>query len=148
MIRWVLVVLGLLATGWAVETWEVVRVGRVDYVSLDSFAKFYGFKVPHEIENNRPFELISSAGSLQLTLDSREMRWKGARYWLSHSVRKESEVVLIPRVDLVKTFDPLLRPNGEIPRRPLQGVVIPSLPLKWQGLQTASVTFQQQAGLS
>ena len=124
MIRWGLVILGLLVTGWAVETWEVVRVGRVDYVSLDSFAKFYGFKVPQEFEKNRPFELISSAGSLQLTLDSREMRWKGARYWLSHSVRQESEVVLIPRVDLVKTFDPLLRPNGEIPRRPLQGVVI------------------------
>ena len=124
MIRWGLVILGLLVTAWAVETWEVVRVGRVDYVSLDSFAKFYGFKVPQEFEKNRPFELISSAGSLQLTLDSREMRWKGARYWLSHSVRQESEVVLIPRVDLVKTFDPLLRPNGEIPRRPLQGVVI------------------------
>ena len=124
MIRWGLVILGLLVTAWAVETWEVVRVGRVDYVSLDSFAKFYGFKVPQEFEKNRPFELVSSAGSLQLTLDSREMRWKGARYWLSHSVRQESEVVLIPRVDLVKTFDPLLRPNGEIPRRPLQGVVI------------------------
>ncbi len=124
MIRWGLVVLGLLVTAWAVETWEVVRVGRVDYVSLDSFAKFYGFKVPQEIEGKRPFELSSAGGTLQLTLDSREMRWKGARYWLSHSVRKESEVVLIPRVDLVKTFDPLLRPNGEIPRRPLQGVVI------------------------
>jgi len=124
VIRWGLVILGLLVTAWAVETWEVVRVGRVDYVSLDSFAKFYGFKVPQEIEGRRPFELSSAGGTLQLTLDSREMRWKGARYWLSHSVRKESEVVLIPRVDLVKTFDPLLRPNGEIPRRPLQGVVI------------------------
>jgi len=124
VIRWGLVILGLLVTGWAVETWEVVRVGRVDYVSLDSFAKFYGFKVPQAIEGKRPFELSSAGGTLQLTLDSREMRWKGARYWLSHSVRKESEVVLIPRVDLVKTFDPLLRPNGEIPRRPLLGVVI------------------------
>ncbi|NCZ52383.1 MAG: N-acetylmuramoyl-L-alanine amidase [Verrucomicrobia bacterium] len=124
MIRWGLFILGLLATAWAVETWEVVRVGRVDYVSLDSFAKFYGFKVPQEIEGNHPFELSSAGGALQLTLDSREMRWKGVRYWLSHSVRKESEVVLIPRVDLVKTFDPLLRPNGEIPRRPLQGVVV------------------------
>ena len=111
MIRWGLFILGLLATAWAVETWEVVRVGRVDYVSLDSFAKFYGFKVPQEIEGNHPFELSSAGGALQLTLDSREMRWKGVRYWLSHSVRKESEVVLIPRVDLVKTFDPLLRPE-------------------------------------
>ena len=124
MIRWVGLVVALLATAWAVEMWDVVRVGRVDYVSLDSFAKFYGCKVPQEIEANRPFELSLPGGTLQLTVDSREMRWKGARYWLSHSVRRENEVVLIPRVDLVKTFDPLLRPNGEIPRRPLQGVVV------------------------
>jgi len=25
---------------------------------------------------------------------------------------------------LVKTFDPLLRPNAEIPKRPVQGVVV------------------------
>jgi N-acetylmuramoyl-L-alanine amidase len=52
------------------------------------------------------------------------MKWKGSRYWLSHSLRRESDVVLVPRVDLVKTFDPLLRPNAEIAKRPVQGVVI------------------------
>lgn len=115
--------------GWAVlgqggQTWEIVRVGRVDYVSLSSFAKFYGFEVPAEIEPNRPFAMSSPQGNLTMTLDSREMRWKGVRYWLSHSLRREREVVLVPRVDLIKTFDPLLRPNVEIPKRPLQGVVI------------------------
>ncbi len=115
--------------GWpgvvqAVQTWEIVRVGRVDYVSLDSFAKFYGFKMPEEIEVNRPFVMSSAFGNLTMTLDSREMKWKGARYWLSHSLRRESDIVLMPRVDLVKTFDPLLRPNAEIAKRPVQGVVI------------------------
>ena len=108
----------------AEETWQVVRVGRVDYVSLESFAKFYGFKIPDQIEPNQPFVLSSSFGNLTMTLDSRELKWKGARYWLSHSLRRESDVVLVPRVDLVKTFDPLLRPNAEIPKRPVQGVVV------------------------
>lgn len=108
----------------AEETWQVVRVGRVDYVSLDSFAKFYGFKIPEQIEPNQPFVLKSSFGNLTMTLDSRELKWKGSRYWLSHSLRRESDVVLVPRVDLVKTFDPLLRPNAEIPKRPVQGVVV------------------------
>ena len=68
----------------AEETWQVVRVGRVDYVSLDSFAKFYGFKIPGQIEPNQPFVLSSSFGNLTMTLDSRELKWKGSRYWLSH----------------------------------------------------------------
>ena len=115
--------------GWAgslqaQQVWEIVRVGRVDYVSLDSFAKFYGFKMPEEIEPNRPFVMNSAFGNLTMTLDSRELKWKGTRYWLSHSLRRESDVVLVPRVDLVKTFDPLLRPNAETAKRPVQGVVI------------------------
>ncbi|MCX6934643.1 MAG: N-acetylmuramoyl-L-alanine amidase [Verrucomicrobia bacterium] len=124
MIRWALLGLGLTASLMASETWEVVRVGRVDYVSLESFVKFYGLRAPVEIESNRPFDLASPSGSLQLAVDSREMRWKGVRYWLSHSVRQAEGMILIPRVDLVKTFDPLLRPNVEIPKRPLQGVVV------------------------
>ena len=111
--------------GWAgslqaQQVWEIVRVGRVDYVSLDSFAQFYGFKMPEEIEPNRPFVMSSAFGNLTMTLDSRELKWKGSRYWLSHSLRRESDVVLVPRVDLVKTFDPLLRPNAEIAKRPVK----------------------------
>jgi len=124
MIRSLVFLIGMTVALQASETWEKVKVGRVEYVSLDSFAKFYGFKIPELIENNRPFDLTSPMGSMQLTLDSREMRWKGSRYWLSHSLRQDDGKILIPKVDLVKTFDPLLRPNVEVPRRPVQGVVV------------------------
>lgn len=106
------------------DPWDVVRVGRVDYVTLTSFLKFYGMKGPGEIDPQRSFDLTGPAGSMNLSVDSREMRWKGARYWLSHAVRQVDGVTLIPRVDLVKTFDPLLRPNVEIPKQPLVGVVV------------------------
>ncbi|NBV84293.1 hypothetical protein EBR57_09285, partial [bacterium] len=104
--------LGLLAQSRAEETWDVVRVGRVDYVTLASFLKFYGLKGPEEVNPQRSFDLTGSSGSMNLSVDSREMRWKGARYWLSHPVRQVNGVTLLPRVDLVKTFDPLLRPNA------------------------------------
>ena len=109
---------------WANENWEVARIGPVDYVTLDSFKKFYGLKGPEVIDPERSFDLSSPQGSMNLKVDSRELRWKGARYWLSHAVRQAEGVTLIPKVDLLKTFDPLLRPNVEIPKRPLQGVVV------------------------
>jgi len=99
-------------------------MGRVDYVTLDSFQRFYGLKGPVEIDPGRSFDLTSPQGSMNLKVDSREMRWKGARYWLSHAVRQADGVTLIPKVDLLKTFDPLLRPNVEIPKRPVLGVVV------------------------
>ena len=117
-------VLGFLAQVQAGDPWDVVRVGRVDYVTLASFLKFYGMRGPGEIDPRRSFDLTGPAGSMNLSVDSREMRWKGARYWLSHAVRQVDGVTLIPRVDLVKTFDPLLRPNVEIPKQPLLGVVV------------------------
>lgn len=124
MIRLLSVFCLLVLPALANEAWEVARVGQVDYVTLDSFKKFYGLKGPSEVDPERSFDLSSPLGSMNLKVDSREMRWKGARYWLSHSVRQAEGVTLIPRVDLVKTFDPILRPNVEIPKRPVLGVVV------------------------
>ncbi|NCW27636.1 MAG: hypothetical protein EBV83_04980, partial [Verrucomicrobia bacterium] len=124
MTRWVVIWFLAVATVTAEENWQTVRVGRLEYVTLDSFAKFYGFQKPAEIPSGRPFELTSPSGVLALTVDSREMKWKGARYWLNHSIRQQDEVTLVSRLDLGKTFEPLLRPNVESPKRPVQGVVV------------------------
>lgn len=124
MSRSILAWLLLAATAIPGETWEVARVGRVDYVTLDSMKKFYGLKGPTEIAPETSFDLTSPLGSINLKVDSRELRWKGSRYWLSHAVRQVDGVTLIPKVDLLKTFDPMLRPNAEISRRPLLGVVV------------------------
>ena len=124
MIRILTVLLLLAWPAWANEAWEVARIGQVDYVTLESFKKFYGLKGASEVDPERSFDLTSPLGSMNLKVDSRELRWKGARYWLSHAVRQAEGVTLIPKVDLLKTFDPLLRPNLEIPKRPVLGVVL------------------------
>ena len=119
MLRWLLIAWVVTATVRAEENWQTVRLGRLEYVTLDSFAKFYGFQKPAEIPSGRPFELTSPAGVLTLTVDSREMKWRGSRYWLNHSIRQQDEVTLVSRLDLGKTFEPLLRPNVETPKRPV-----------------------------
>lgn len=124
MSRFFCLCLFLVGTGFANENWEVARIGRVDYVTLESFKKFYDLKGPTVVDPEKSFDLTSPLGSMNLRVDSREMRWKGARYWLSHAVRQAEGVTLIPKVDLLKTFDPLLRPNVEIPKRPVLGVVV------------------------
>ena len=124
MTRWVVIWFLAVASVTAEENWQTVRVGRLEYVTLDSFAKFYGFQKPSEIPSGRPFDLTSPSGTLTLTVDSREMKWRGARYWLNHSIRQQDELTLVSRLDLGKTFEPLLRPNVEIPKRAVQGVVV------------------------
>ena len=124
MSRFFCLCLFLVGTGFANENWEVARIGRVDYVTLESFKKFYDLKGPTVVDPEKSFDLTSPLGSMNLRGDSREMRWKGARYWLSHAVRQAEGVTLVPKVDLLKTFDPLLRPNVEIPKRPVLGVVV------------------------
>ena len=124
MRSWIAIWLLLVTIVVAEENWQTVRVGRLEYVTLDSFAKFYGFQKPAEIPSGRPFDLTSPSGVLTLTVDSREMKWRGARYWLNHSIRQQDDVTLVSRLDLGKTFEPLLRPNVESPKRPVQGVVV------------------------
>ena len=122
--RWLWLWFLAVSLGVAEENWQTVKVGRLEYVTLDSFAKFYGFQKPVEVPSGRPFDLTSPAGVLTLTVDSREMKWRGSRYWLNHSIRQQDEVTLVSRLDLGKTFEPLLRPNVETPKRPVQGVVV------------------------
>lgn len=40
----------LVGTGFANENWEVARIGRVDYVTLESFKKFYDLKGPTVVD--------------------------------------------------------------------------------------------------
>lgn len=122
--RWLWLWFLAVSLGVAEENWQTVKVGRLEYVTLDSFAKFYGFQKPVEVPSGRPFDLTSPSGVLTLTVDSREIKWKGARYWLNHSIRQQDDVTLVSRLDLGKTFEPLLRPNVGTPKRPLQGVVV------------------------
>ena len=104
MIRFFLLLAVLGCPLRASENWEVARIGRVDYVTLDSFKKFYGLKGPEVIDLERSFDLTSPQGSMNLKVDSRELRWKGARYWLSHAVRQAEGGHAHPQGGFAKNF--------------------------------------------
>ena len=119
---WVLGVL-LLAPGTSYAGWKEVRIGRVPYVSFTSFCEFYHFDPPKQVHPDT-FELSGPYGSLVFRINSQDCWINGVRYWLSFPLIQRDDEVLIPRVDLIKTLEPVLRPDSIAPRMPVKGVII------------------------
>lgn len=103
--------------------WELVtREGR-EYVTIKSFCSFYNFQDPG-LPQGDTMRLKNQRASIVLKLDSRECFINGVRYWLSFGVRSTKDDWLLSRVDLVKLFEPVLRPYLIDIKKPVLGVVI------------------------
>ena len=95
----------------AASDWEVIKVGRWDYLSVDNIAKFYGFPA-EPIVTGKSVRLDSARNNLELTLDSREAIVNGVRNWLCFPVIQHSDGrFLVSRIDLAKTIEPQFRPH-------------------------------------
>lgn len=103
--------------------WELVTRDGREYVTLKSFCDFYHFQYPGVLQGDL-VRLKNPQCTITLKLDSRESFINGVRYWLSFSIRQGKEDWLISRVDLVKLFEPVLRPYLIDSRKPVLGVVI------------------------
>ncbi|MFH1067445.1 MAG: N-acetylmuramoyl-L-alanine amidase [bacterium] len=109
---------------FAEDGWKEVRVGKISYVTFDSFCKFYGFISPRNI-GVQPFEIKGPRGSMIFRADSREFWHNGLRYWLSFpTCMQEDGTFLLPKIDLIKTFDVILRPETVRDGGKIVGVVI------------------------
>jgi hypothetical protein len=62
----------------AASEWQVIKVGRWDYLTVDNIAKFYGFPGPVTAAN-KSIRLDNGRNQLEVTLDSREAIVNGAR---------------------------------------------------------------------
>ena len=102
----------LLATGisGAAADWTVQRFEGRDYLPLDQVAAFYGFPQQIAPVNNR-IGLDSEKAHIDVTLDSREIMINGVRQWLAFSMHELDGKVCLSRIDLVKTIEPMLRPE-------------------------------------
>lgn len=111
--RWVLFslfsILMLQPKGQAAE-WQVTRVGNRDYLSLMQVAEFYRLIQPID-SRDKERTLVGRNHTLKFKLNSSEVRINGVKHLLSLPVAKQNHQWLISRIDLVKTLDPLLRPN-------------------------------------
>jgi N-acetylmuramoyl-L-alanine amidase len=95
----------------AASEWQVIKVGRWDYLTVDNIAKFYGFPGPVQIVN-KSIRLDNGRNQLEVTLDSREAIVNGARTWLCFPVIEHTDGrYLVSRIDLAKTLEPQFRPH-------------------------------------
>jgi N-acetylmuramoyl-L-alanine amidase len=105
------------------EPWQIIKVGTHDYLSIDNIAKFYG--LPADVPSDgRKIKTENAKGSLEFTLDSREIFINGARNWLCFPVIQKDGKVLVSRMDLSKTIEPQMRPHMLIGIRKLETVVL------------------------
>jgi N-acetylmuramoyl-L-alanine amidase len=95
----------------AAAEWQVIKVGRWDYLSVDNIAAFYGFDQQVTAEG-KTVRLDNGSHQLEVTLDSRDAVINGVRNWLCFPVVAHSDGrFLVSRIDLAKTIEPQFRPQ-------------------------------------
>ncbi len=117
------------------EDWKLYRYEGRDYVSLDNIAKFYGFseQIPPAsmIQPASPLTPLTKKVSLdkgdaqlEVTAGSREIVINGVKHWLGFPVHVQEEKLLVSRIDLAKTVEPMLRPELISGLQPVKTVVL------------------------
>jgi N-acetylmuramoyl-L-alanine amidase len=103
--------------------WTTASYDGRDYVTLQSFCVFYGFGYAAPQGSNY-FRSRSAAHSVGFKLGSPDAYIDGVHYVMSFPVQSGDGDWLVSRMDVIKLFEPVLRPD-EIPgRHTIRGVVI------------------------
>ena len=103
--------------------WETATDDGREYVTLRSFCTFYGFSYQAP-EGNSRFESRSAGHALVLKLGSPDMYLDGVHYVMSFPIEGGDHDWLVSRMDVIKLFDPVLRPTEISGRHAIRGVVI------------------------
>jgi N-acetylmuramoyl-L-alanine amidase len=102
--------------------WGTATYNGREYVTLQSFCDFYHF--PYEVpDRNDYFNSRNAQHTIRLKLGAADLYLDGVHYVMSFPVEGDRDW-LVSRMDVIKLFDPILRPT-EIPdRHAIRGVVI------------------------
>jgi N-acetylmuramoyl-L-alanine amidase len=103
--------------------WETATSNGREYVSLHSFCVFYGFGYAAPSANER-FTSRNAQHSISLKLGSSDMYLDGVHYVLSFPIEGGDRDWLVSRMDVIKLFEPILRPGEISGRHAIRGVVI------------------------
>ena len=115
--------------------WEVVRHNGLDYVTVQSLARFYDFPeaIPpvSQMPATDPAEPLSKKllldngkHQIQFTLNDRLAVIDGVNQWLGFPVTADGDKLIISRLDLTKTIEPSLRPELITGLNPVDTVVL------------------------
>ena len=103
--------------------WEEVNAEGREYVTLHSFCVFYGFGYLVPGGNDR-FTSRNGAHSISLKAGTSDAYIDGVHYVLSFPVESGDRDWLVSKMDVIKLFEPVLRPDAIDGRHTIRGVVI------------------------
>jgi len=103
--------------------WETATSNGRQYVSLHSFCDFYHFSYQAPSGNGR-FISRNEAHSISLKVGAGDMCLDGVHYVLSFPIESGDHDWLVSRMDVIKLFEPILRPAEISDRHSIRGVVI------------------------
>ena len=104
--------------------WETATSNGREYVTLRSFCQFYSFSYQAPSGNDRFVGRNTTGHSISLKLGNADMYLDGVHYLLSFPIEGGDHDWLVSRMDVIKLFEPILRPTEISGRRAIRGVVI------------------------
>ena len=104
-------------------SWETATSEGREYVTLQSFCAFYGFSYAYPGGNNT-FETRNASHWVRMKLGSPDMILDGVHYVMSFPIAASDHDWLVSRMDVIKLFEPVIRPTEIDGRHAIRGVVI------------------------
>jgi len=104
--------------------WETATSDGREYVTLRSFCTFYNFGYVAPSGNDRFVARNTEGHSISLKLGNSDAYLDGAHYVLSFAIEGGDHDWLVSRMDVIKLFEPILRPTEIAGRHTIRGVVI------------------------
>ena len=103
--------------------WETATANGHEYVTLRSFCQFYAFNYAAPSGNDR-FTARNGAHSVSFKIGSSDAYIDGVHYVLSFPIEGGDHDWLVSRMDVIKLFEPIMRPSEISGRHTIRGVVI------------------------
>ena len=103
--------------------WETATSNGREYVTLRSFCTFYGFSYQIPSGNER-FASRNEAHTISFKLGGIDIYVDGVHYVMSYPIESGDHDWLVSRMDVIKLFEPILRPTELANRHTIRGVVI------------------------
>jgi len=104
--------------------WEEVTSNGREYVTLHSFCEFYQFGYAAPSGNDRFVARNPEGHSVSFKIGSPDIYVDGVHYVMSFPVEGGDRDWLVSRMDVIKLFEPVLRPTEISGRHAIRGVVI------------------------
>jgi N-acetylmuramoyl-L-alanine amidase len=104
--------------------WETATSDGREYVTLRSFCQFYQFGYQAPSGNDRFVARNTSGHTMSIKVGSPDLYLDGVHYVMSFPIEGGDQDWLVSRMDVIKLFDPVLRPTEISGRHTIRGVVI------------------------